>query len=59
MSKVSSHRNICKLVDSFVMQGNKLCLIMEYCDRGDLAQYLSRMKASAIASFPAKVSCHI
>jgi len=44
MSRVS-HRHICKYVDSFITSGNKLCLIMEYCDRGDLAQYLERMRA--------------
>lgn len=40
-----SHRNICSYVDSFIAKGNKLFLIMEYCDRGDLAQYLERMKS--------------
>lgn len=39
-----SHRYICKLIDSFISNGNKLCLIMEYCDRGDLQQFLSRTK---------------
>ena len=34
------HRNVCKLIDSFVESGNKLCLIMEYADKGDLNQYL-------------------
>ena len=38
------HRNICSYVDSFIANGNKLFLIMEYCDRGDLCQYLERMK---------------
>ena len=47
MSKVR-HRNICRLVDSFVVQGNKLCLIMEYCDRGDLSQYLSRFHPTTV-----------
>ena len=40
----ATHRNICKYVDSFVTGGNKLNLIMEYCDRGDLDQYLKRAK---------------
>ena len=49
MSKVS-HRNVCKYVDSFVDQGNKLYLIMEYADKGDLKQYLQRLKAMALAA---------
>lgn len=40
----ANHRNICKYVDSFITDGNKLNLIMEYCDRGDFEQYLKRMK---------------
>ena len=39
MSQVC-HRNVCRYIDSFVESGNKLCLIMEYADKGDLAQYL-------------------
>ena len=46
-----SHRHICRYIDSFVSAGNKLCLIMEYCDRGDLAQYLQRMKAMSQSYF--------
>ena len=49
MSRVS-HRNICKYVDSFVGTGNKLYLIMEYADKGDLDQYLARLKSMAAAS---------
>ena len=45
-----SHRNICKYVDSFVGTGNKLYLIMEYADKGDLEQYLARLKSMAAAS---------
>ena len=41
------HRYICKYIDSFTTNANKLYLIMEYCDRGDLAQYLSRIKSMA------------
>lgn len=41
MSRVS-HRYICKYVDSFIGSHgeNKLYLIMEYADKGDLEQYL-------------------
>ena len=35
MQKVS-HRNVCRYVDSFVTPPNKLHLIMEYADKGDL-----------------------
>ena len=41
------HRYICKYIDSFTTNGNKLYLIMEYCDKGDLAQYLNRIKSMA------------
>ena len=54
MSAVS-HRNVCKYVDSFVENGNKLYLIMEYADKGDLKQYLQRLKAMAIAATSAAV----
>ena len=36
MQKIS-HRHVCKCVDSFVANGNRLYLIMEYADKGDLA----------------------
>ena len=39
MSKIS-HRNVCKYIDSFVAAGNRLFLVMEYADKGDLAQYI-------------------
>ena len=42
MSRLS-HRNVCKYFDSFIANGNKLYLIMEYCDKGDLKGYLSRL----------------
>ena len=43
MARVS-HHNICRYVDSFVANGNnKFNLVMEYCDGGDLGQYLKRM----------------
>ena len=35
MTKVF-HRHIVRYVDSFIAGGNKLYLIMEYCDKGDL-----------------------
>lgn len=43
MSRVS-HRNVCSYVDYFIAGGKKLYLIMEYCDHGDLDQYLTRTK---------------
>ena len=33
MSKVF-HNNICKYIDSFIHSGTRLCLIMEYCEKG-------------------------
>lgn len=47
LMRMVRHRHICKYVDSFVANGNKLYLIMEYCERGDLQQYLDRMRAMA------------
>lgn len=38
------HRCIVKYVDSFVHR-DYLYLVMEYCDRGDLQQYLDRISA--------------
>ena len=39
MSKVM-HRNVCKYICSFIANKNKLYLVMEYCDKGDLKSYL-------------------
>ena len=44
------HRNIVRYVDSFIAGGNKLYLIMEYCDKGDLHDYLKRIGVSALIS---------
>ena len=41
------HRNVCKYIDSFSVNGNKLFIVMEYCDRGDLGGYLQRMREMA------------
>ena len=44
--KIKPHKNICRYIDSFIAtkDGYKLYLVMEYCDKGDLAQYLQRLK---------------
>ena len=44
MSNVS-HRHICKYVDSFIGNHNRLYLIMHYAEKGDLEQYLKRIKS--------------
>ena len=49
MSRMS-HRNICKYVNSFIANGNKLYLIMEYCDKGDLKGYLQRLNFTEFAN---------
>jgi len=36
------HKNIVRFVDSF-SEGDYLYLVMEYCDRGDLSNYLERL----------------
>ena len=51
MSRVS-HRHVCKYVDSFITHGNKLNLIMEYCEQGDLEQYLKRAKDMRMQNHP-------
>ena len=45
-----NHRNICKYYDSFIANGNNLYLVMEYCDWGDLDQYLQRMNSIALTT---------
>ena len=37
------HRYIVKYIDYFTLNDQKLYLIMEYCDKGDLQQYLHRI----------------
>ena len=44
------HRHIVRYVDSFIAGGNKLYLIMEYCDKGDLQEYLKRIGVTAMPS---------
>ena len=44
------HRHIVRYIDSFIAGGNKLYLIMEYCDKGDLQEYLKRIGVSAMPS---------
>jgi serine/threonine protein kinase len=36
------HRYVTSYIDSFV-QGSHLYLVMEYCQKGDLSDYLARM----------------
>lgn len=36
LMRTVNHRNVCRYVDSFISNGNKLYLIMEYADKGDL-----------------------
>lgn len=47
MIRISTHKHICRYIDSFIAtkNGYKLYLVMQYCDKGDLAQYLDRMKS--------------
>ena len=47
MIKISTHKHICRYIDSFIAtkNGYKLYLVMQYCDKGDLSQYLYRMKS--------------
>jgi len=42
MSRVK-HKNICRYQD-MVTQGQKLYIVMEYCDKGDLNSFIERMK---------------
>ena len=45
------HRNIVKYHDNFTVDG-KLYLVMEYCDKGDLAQYIERLSRNAVMEMP-------
>ena len=54
----ASHRYICQYVDSFITDGNRLNLIMEYCDRGDLEQHLKRAKDMMISQPVLKTAAH-
>ena len=49
MTMVKTHKHVCRYIDSFQGSGNKLYLIMEYCEKGDLNQYLVRIKSMARA----------
>ena len=44
MSQIGAHKHICRYIDSLVesKDGYKLYLVMEYCDKGDFAQFLDR-----------------
>lgn len=42
-----SHPNVVNYVDSY-QQDSKFCLIMEYCEKGDLGEYLARLGSQFI-----------
>lgn len=44
MSQVN-HKHICRHREMFVEQ-SKLYIVMDYCEKGDLAQYLERQNLS-------------
>ena len=45
--KKLKHRNVVRYIDSFVDR-DYLYLVMEYCTRGDLQEYLNRMGPNLI-----------
>jgi serine/threonine protein kinase len=47
------HRNVVKMVD-FYSSGNNLCIVMEYCQGGDLSTPMRehRMEKKYVAPFP-------
>jgi serine/threonine protein kinase len=44
MTVIPAHQHIVKLIDSFSF-GSKYHIVLEYCERGDLADYLRRTSA--------------
>ena len=42
MQAMPAHQHIVKYIDSF-MEGTKFCIVMEYCEKGDLSDYLRRV----------------
>lgn len=49
------HRYVTSYIDSFV-QGSHLYLVMEYCQKGDLSDYLARMNTTNYCMATPKVS---
>ena len=47
MKVIPAHQNIVKLIDSFII-GTKFYIVIEYCERGDLADYIKRTSAPPI-----------
>ena len=43
--KRQQHPNIIKYLDSFENTSGSLCIVMEYCDRGTLTDFLSKVSA--------------
>jgi serine/threonine protein kinase len=44
MSVIPPHPHVLKLIDSFSL-GSKFYIVVEYCDKGDLSDYLRRTSA--------------
>ena len=49
-----AHPHICEYYESFV-DGNKLCIVMEYCPCGDLSRYVRRRQSQGRKAWAAKV----
>ena len=39
------HKHVCKHKEMLVIQ-NKLYIVMEYCEKGDLSEYLTRIHSN-------------
>jgi serine/threonine protein kinase len=48
LKEVTNHQNIIRLEESFERNG-KLILVLEYCDRGDLKNFMTRQVGEEIA----------
>ena len=44
MEAIPTHRHIVKYIDSF-LTGTKFNIVMEYCEKGDLSDYIRRASA--------------
>ena len=44
MEAIPPHQHIVRFIDSFTY-GTKFCIAMEYCEKGDLSDYIKRVSA--------------
>lgn len=45
MENIPQHQYVVSFIDSFV-HSSKFCIAMEYCEKGDLSDYMRRVTAN-------------